>query len=424
MSSRTSFGLTFYINRTRERKNGECPVMLRINLNGDRLALQVQRFIKPEDWDQNRYVMKGRTEAARVFNNYLEAVRLKAHKKYNELLSYTDDVTPQMLRDAILGVNTAKTRQIIDIWEGHVSDLKKLIGKENSYATYQKYNTAKNHFQSFLQKKYQLNDVSIKAVDYQMIQQYSIYLKTEKGCSFNTATKFLQNLKTITSISIRSGWLVKDPFNGISLTLKEVDRPYLTFEELERLIEFNSVFDRLNRVRDFFVFSCYTGLAYIDVKKLKKAEIEGNDEMGFWIRTRRQKTGGRANIPLLDIPMSIIRNYCQLEFLDADDSILPILSNQKMNAYLKELADLCNIQKQLSYHVARHTFATTVTMMNGVPIETVSKMLGHKNIHSTQHYARIVDKKVGDDMKLLAAKLNGSSAIHFNNTSVESIPVI
>lgn len=424
MSSRTSFGLTFYINRTRERKNGECPVMLRINLNGDRLALQVQRFIKPEDWDQNRYVMKGRTEQARVFNNYLEAVRLKAHKKFNELLSYTDDVTPQMLRDAILGVNSAKTRQIIDIWEGHVSDLKKLIGKENSYATYQKYNTAKNHFQSFLQNKYQLNDVSIKAVDYQMIQQYSIYLKTEKGCSFNTATKFLQNLKTITSISIRSGWLVKDPFNGISLTLKEVDRPYLTFEELERLIEFNSVFDRLNRVRDFFVFSCYTGLAYIDVKKLKRAEIEGNDEMGFWIRTRRQKTGGRANIPLLDIPMSIIRNYCQLELLDADDSILPILSNQKMNAYLKELADLCNIQKQLSYHVARHTFATTVTMMNGVPIETVSKMLGHKNIHSTQHYARIVDKKVGDDMKLLAAKLNGSTAIHFNNTNVESIPVI
>jgi len=424
MSSRTSFGLTFYINRTRERKNGECPVMLRININGDRVALQVHRFIKPEDWDPARYVMKGRTEEARVFNNYLEAVRLKANKKYNELLSYTDDVTPQMLRDAILGVNTAKTRQIIDIWEGHVSDLKKLIGKENSYATYQKYNTAKNHFQSFLQMKYQLNDVSIKAVDYQMIQQYSIYLKTEKGCSFNTATKFLQNLKTITSISIRSGWLVKDPFNGISLTLKEVDRPYLSFEELQRLIEFNSVFDRLNRVRDFFVFSCYTGLAYIDVKKLKRAEIEGNDEMGFWIRTRRQKTGGRANIPLLDIPMSIIRNYCQLELLDAEDPILPILSNQKMNAYLKELADLCNIQKQLSYHVARHTFATTVTMMNGVPIETVSKMLGHKNIHSTQHYARIVDKKVGDDMKLLAVKLNGSSAIHFNNTNLESITVI
>lgn len=424
MSSRTSFGLTFYINRTRERKNGECPVMLRININGDRIALQVHRFVKPENWDPARYVMKGRTEEARVFNNYLEAVRLKAHTKYNELLTYTDDVTPQMLRDAILGIHSAKSRQIIEIWEEYVADLKKLIGKEITYATYQKHNTAKNHFQAFLQEKCNCTDISIKAVNYQLIQKYSIYLKTEKGCGYNTAVKFLQNLKTVTRLSIRSGWLLKDPFNGINLTLKEVDRPYLTEEEIQRLVEFNSNFERLNRVRDFFIFSCYTGLAYIDVQKLKRAEIEGNDQSGYWIRTRRKKTGGRANIPLLDIPMSIIRNYCQLELLDAEDPILPILSNQKMNAYLKELADLCHIQKQLSYHVARHTFATTVTMMNGVPIETVSKMLGHKNIHSTQHYARIVDKKVGDDMKLLAAKLNGASTIQFNKTNVEQIPII
>ena len=416
MSSKTSYGLTFYINRAKEKKNGECPVLLRININGERVVLQTKRFLKSEDWDPNRYQMKGRSTEARVFNEYLEAIRMKAHKKYNELLSYNDDVSPQMLRDAILGVNSAKTRQIIDIWEGHVSDLKKLIGKENSYATYQKYNTAKNHFQTFLKKNYKQDDISIKAVDYQMIQQYSIYLKTEKGCSFNTATKFLQNLKTIISISIRSGWLVKDPFNGISLTLKEVDRPYLTIEEIQRLIKFNSPFERLNRVRDFFIFSCYTGLAYIDVKELKRSEIEGNEATGYWIRTRRKKTGGRANIPLLKIPMSIINNYCRLDLLDANDPILPILSNQKTNAYLKELADLCKIQKQLSYHVARHTFATTITMMNGVPIETVSKMLGHKNIHTTQHYARIVDKKVGDDMELLASKLHDIGAINFAAT--------
>ncbi len=416
MSLKTSYGLTFYINRAKEKKNGECPVLLRININGERVVLQTKRFLKSEDWDPNRYQMKGRSTEARVFNEYLEAIRMKAHKKYNELLSYNDDVSPQMLRDAILGVNSAKTRQIIDIWEGHVSDLKKLIGKENSYATYQKYNTAKNHFQTFLKKNYKQDDISIKAVDYQMIQQYSIYLKTEKGCSFNTATKFLQNLKTIISISIRSGWLVKDPFNGISLTLKEVDRPYLTIEEIQRLIKFNSPFERLNRVRDFFIFSCYTGLAYIDVKELKRSEIEGNEATGYWIRTRRKKTGGRANIPLLKIPMSIINNYCRLDLLDANDQILPILSNQKTNAYLKELADLCKIQKQLSYHVARHTFATTITMMNGVPIETVSKMLGHKNIHTTQHYARIVDKKVGDDMELLASKLNDIGAINFAAT--------
>ena len=413
MSSRTSFGLTFLINRTKEKKNGECPLMLRININGERAALQLKRYLKQEDWDTTRYVMKGRTNEARIFNDYLEAVRVKAHKKYNELLSLTDDVTPQMLRDAILGVNTAKTRTVIDIWQDHVNGLQKLIGKENTYATYQKYNTARNHFKKFLQKYYRVTDVSIKAIDHHMIQRFNMYLKTETGCNYNTATKFLQNLKRITCISISNGWLIKDPFVGISLSIKEVDRPYLTMEEIQRLIDYQSPFDRLNKVRDFFIFSCFTGLAYIDVKKLKKAEVEGNDKLGYWIRTRRQKTAARANIPLLDIPMSIINNYCRLDLLLPEDPILPILSNQKMNAYLKELADLCGIHKHLSYHIARHTFATTVTMMNGVPMESVSKMLGHKNIKSTQHYARIVDQKVGDDMKLLAAKLKGNRSIVF-----------
>ena len=348
MSSITSFGLTFLINRTKEKKNGECPLMLRININGERAALQLKRYLKQEDWDTTRYVMKGRTNEARIFNDYLEAVRVKAHKKYNELLSLTDDVTPQMLRDAILGVNTAKTRTVIDIWQDHVNGLQKLIGKENTYATYQKYNTAMNHFKKFLQKYYRVTDVSIKAIDHHMIQRFNMYLKTETGCNYNTATKFLQNLKRITCISISNGWLIKDPFVGISLSIKEVDRPYLTMEEIQRLIYYQSPFDRLNKVRDFFIFSCFTGLAYIDVKKLKKAEVEGNDKLGYWIRTRRQKTSARANIPLLDIPMSIINNYCRLDLLLPEDPILPILSNQKMNAYLKELADLCGIHKHLS----------------------------------------------------------------------------
>jgi site-specific recombinase XerD len=268
-----------------------------------------------------------------------------------------------------------------------------------------------------LQKYYRVNDVSIKAVDHHMIQQFNMYLKTEMTCNSNTATKFLQNLKRITTISIRNGWLLKDPFVGISMSIKEVDRPYLTMAEIQTLIDYDSPFERMNRVRDIFIFSCYTGLAYIDVKKLKKAEVEGNDEIGYWIRTRRQKTDARANIPLLAIPMDIINNYCRLDLLMPEDPILPVLSNQKVNAYLKELADLCGIHKELTFHVARHSFATSVTMTNGVPMETVSKMLGHKNMKSTQHYARIVDQKVGEDMKLLAAKLKGGRSIVFNQTS-------
>ena len=388
--------------------------MLRININGEKVALRLKRFILPDQWDPVRYQMKGRTKEAKVFNEYLEAVRIRAHQKYNDLLMKQEEVLATDLRDAILGVNSAKARTIIDIWQDHVDGLQKLIGKENTYATYQKHNTAKNHFQKFLQKYYRVNDVSIKAVDHHMIQQYNMYLKTEKGCNSNTATKFLQNLKRITCISIRNGWLLKDPFVGISMSIKEVDRPYLTMEEIQTLIDFDSNIERLKRVRDIFIFSCYTGLAYIDVKKLKKAEVEGSDELGYWIRTRRQKTDARANIPLLAIPMDIINNYCRLDLLMPEDPILPVLSNQKVNAYLKELADLCGIHKELTFHVARHSFATSVTMTNGVPMETVSKMLGHKNMKSTQHYARIVDQKVGEDMKLLAAKLKGNRSIDFS----------
>jgi site-specific recombinase XerD len=231
-----------------------------------------------------------------------------------------------------------------------------------------------------------------------------MYLKTEKGCNYNTATKFLQNLKRITFSCIRHGWLLKDPFVGISLAWKEVDRPYLTDAELKNLMEFTSDIDRLVKVRDFFVFSCYTRLAYIDLYKLRKKEIEKNT-LGYWIKTRRQKTGGKTSVLLIGVAMQIINKYTVLDDLNDDDHVLRIMSNQKMNAYLKELADVCGITKNLSFHVARYTFATTITLTNGVPIESVSKMLGHKNIKSTQHYARIVDEKVGEDMLKLSQKI-------------------
>jgi site-specific recombinase XerD len=404
MSSKATFSLVFYINRTKARKNGECPIMLRININGSRVTMALKRHLDPQHWDSGRNQMKGRTDQARLFNDYLDSIRVRAHKKYNELLTAKEEVLASDLRDAILGIQTAKSLNLIETWQEHVNGLKQLIGKESSYATYQKYNTAKNHMQVFLRKTYKAEDVSIKSVDHYMITRYAHYLKTEMGCNYNTATKFLQNLKRITTLAMRHGWLAKDPFAGITLSLKEVDRPYLTEAELKKLMEFQSPFERLNKVRDFFVFSCFTGLAYIDVKQLRRCEIEHN-EGNYWIRTRRQKTGARANIPLLNIPMEIIRKYSILEALQQEDLVLPMPSNQKINAYLKELADLCGITKTLSFHIARHTFATTVTMMNGVPIETVSKMLGHKNITSTQHYARIVDQKVGEDMQLLSQRL-------------------
>jgi site-specific recombinase XerD len=196
------------------------------------------------------------------------------------------------------------------------------------------------------------------------------------------------------------------------MKVKIVDRTYLNEKELQSLADLDISVERIARIRDFFLFSCYTGLAYIDLKNLKRQEIEaGDSETGLWIRTKRQKTGIRTNVPLLELPCLIINKYNKLDSLRPTDPVLPIPSNQKMNAYLKELADLCGIEKELTFHIARHTFATTVTLMNGVPIESVSKMLGHTNLKSTQHYAKVVDKKLGDDMAALAMKLSMKKSV-------------
>ncbi len=409
---KTSFSLLFYPSKTKLKKNGEAPVLMRININGDRAVLNLKRSIQPALWNTEKGRMAGRSQEAKVFNDYIDAVVQRTRQKYSELLVAHDLVTPQMLRDAVLGVKNANSRMIVEVFEEHIESMRQLIGKETSHATCQKMGACKSHFLKFLKKEYKVSDVPVKSVDHYMVNKFSLYLKTETGCAFNTATKFLQNFKKITKICLHNGWIQKDPFANISLSLKEVDRPYLNEEELLHLENLSISIDRISRVRDFFVFSCYTGLAYADVKKLKRSEIE-RFEGRLWIRTKRQKTGGMTNVPLLNKPIQILEKYTDLDVLNANDPVIPILSNQKMNAYLKELADLCGIAKPLSFHTARHTFATTVTMMNGVPMETVSKMLGHKNLKSTQHYARIVDQKVGQDMALLAQKLDSKLKMEY-----------
>lgn len=396
--NKSTFGLLFYINRSKAKLNGQCPVMLRVTINGKNVALRIKRYIHPDDWDPIRGMAVGKSAEVCSLNVYIDAIRAKAYNKYTEQLSLHDDVTPAMLRDAILGINTAKPKFLIEEWEKFCADLKMMIGKGTSYPNYQKYNTCKNFMQDFLLKEYHTKDVTLKSIDRHLITQFELYLRTVRSCNFNTTVKYLQNFKKIVMIGFRNSWIKVNPFADIKLSCEEVDRPYLSENELKALMERQFAVQRLEQVRDMFVFSCFTGLAYIDVHKLTKGEMEQTPDGRYWIKTRRQKTNVKAHIPLLPTAMSIIYKYSDFENLKINDKIIPIISNQKMNAYLKEVADLCGIEKNLSFHVARHTFATTVTMMNGVPIETVSRMLGHKNIRSTQHYARIVDTKIGEDM--------------------------
>lgn len=246
--------------------------------------------------------------------------------------------------------------------------------------------------------------MDIEELDYAFMSEYEFWLKSVRKCDHNTAMKYLANFKKIVIRCIKNGWLQRDPFIAFKLTKREVERIALTESEIEKIT--NEVFqmEGTSIVRDIFLFCCYTGLAYADVEKLKKTDIVIGNDGEKWLISKRQKTDVTARIPLLPPAIAIMNKHANHPRCLEKNLVLPVLSNQKMNDYLKIIANQCKITKDLTFHIARHTFATTVTLSNGVPIETVSKMLGHRNLKTTQHYAKILDKKIGDDMKGLREK--------------------
>lgn len=284
----------------------------------------------------------------------------------------------------------------------HLDNLEKVKGVTISPATVQKYDRTYRHLAEFLKAEYRVSDIALCEINHMFITDWERYLRTKCNCGANTTAKFMQSFRMIVLMARNNGWLIGDPFANYKIKLEKVDRGYLTKEEIRRIAEKEFVCKRLEQVRDIFLFSCFTGLAYIDAKALTEDDIRPGFDDRLWIMTKRVKTNTDVRVPLLDFPLSILQKY---KGKQAFKRVLPVLSNQKMNAYLKEIADVCGIQKNLTFHLARHTFATTITLSNGVPIETVSKMLGHTNIETTQIYARVVNEKMSHDMNNLATKL-------------------
>lgn len=260
------------------------------------------------------------------------------------------------------------------------------------------------HTKDFILWKYNITDINIDKIDHSFITEYEFYLRSERKCANNTAVKYIKNFHKIINQCLANGWLNKDPFSNYKAKVKEVVRDFLSEAEIEQMINKEFISERLELVRDIFVFSCFTGLAYIDVKQLTLDNISLGIDGDKWIFKNRQKTDTASKIPLLPMAQAIINKYAEQPVCKNEKRLLPILSNQKMNAYLKEIADVCGIKKDLTFHIARHTFATTITLSNGVPLETVSKMLGHTSLKTTQHYAKILDKKISEDMMILKSK--------------------
>ena len=401
----SAVSILFYIKRAKINVDGVCPIYTRVTINSKRFEFSTNKFISPDKWSTEGAKVKGNSEDARSINNQLDIIKNQIMDAEKRLYKKEIQINSENLRNELFGIKE-RERLLIPIFTEHNRKIKELVGSEYAPGTLERYETSLKHTKDFLQWKYRVSDIDIEKIDHAFITEYEFYLRTERKCANNTAVKYIKNFHKIINICLANGWLNKDPFANYKSKVKEVIREFLTEQEIQSLMEKEFVSERLELVRDIFVFSCFSGLAYIDVKQLSKDNIVlgiGGDK---WINKNRQKTDTNSKIPLLPTAQYILDKYANHPVCVNEDKLLPIFSNQKMNAYLKEIATVCGINKELTFHIARHTFATTVTLSNGVPIETVSKMLGHTNLKTTQHYAKILDKKISEDMQVLKAKFN------------------
>ncbi|MBI5538933.1 MAG: site-specific integrase [Bacteroidia bacterium] len=395
--SRRKISLMFYIRRNRLLKNGEAAIMVRITVERQHTEMSVYRSIKPELWSFVKSCNLNKSKEITETIKYIEYVRRLFNDYVVEMHEKDKDITAIGLRNAYLGINT-DDKTIVPIFKDHNESVKKLIGKDFAKATSQRYETCLLHLKNYIKQKYNEEDIFLKKINPDFISGFELYLKTTRNCNHNTTVKYIRNFKKIIRICFLNGWITKDPFASIKHSLKKVDKDFLTEEELFKIMNKKFTIERLEFVRDVFLFGCFTGLAYSDLFKLTSKNLVKDEEDKMWIHTRRTKTGTICHVPLLPIALLILDKYKSNPKCAILDKLLPVYSNQKINAYLKEIGDLCEINKNLSSHMGRHTFATTVTLNNDVPIESVSKMLGHSSIRMTQVYARLLDKKVGKDM--------------------------
>lgn len=405
---KSTFKVLFYLKRNAENKDGVVVIMARVTVDSKLCQFSTKLKIKPKNWSVKAGKAIGRSSDIVQINNLLEEIKSSLHKIYHEMQRRDNYVTAEKIKNEFLGHgDTSET--LLDMFTKNNEDVKALVGLSKSAATYQKYEVTRKRLSEFIQYKYHLVDIPVKEITPMFINDFEVYLMTVCKCSANTTSKFIQLFKRVIIIARNNGILIADPFANYKIRFKKVDRGYLTEEEIAKISQKEFISERLEQVRDVFIFSCFTGLAYIDVKNLTKEHIRISFDGNLWIMTKRQKTDTSVNVPVLKIPKMILDKY---EGKLPDGKILPVISNQKLNSYLKEIGDICGIQKNLTFHLARHTFATTTTLAKGVPIETVSKMLGHTNIETTQIYARITNSKISNDMKGLSDKFVGIEKIY------------
>ncbi len=398
---RSTFRILFYLKRNAPKSNGLVPVMCRITVNGKISQFSCKLDVDERLWDVKVGRMTGRSTVALEANRMLDKIRVGINKAYQDICDRDNYVTAEKVRNSFLGMGM-NHETLLAVFRQHNEDYAKQVGKIKSQRSYWKYCTVYNHLSEFIRQRYKVSDIALKELAPAFITDFELFLRTEKNHSTNTIWSYMMPFKRIIYMSINNGWLQRDPFYAYSITKEETKRGFLSKEEIKMLIEGNFKKKNNELIRDLFIFCCFTGLSWTDMANLTKENLQTSFDGHLWIKTNRQKTGTETNIRLLEVPLRIIKKY---EGCAENDKLLPVPCYQKCKYGIKVIAKKCGIEKNVTWHMSRHSFATTVCLSNDMPIETLSKMLGHRSIRTTQIYAKITAEKVSNDMEKLSQAL-------------------
>ena len=398
---KSTFSILFIMQKGKPNAEGNAPIFARITINHQMTHLAPRYYIPADRWLSKEGRTVGRTKEEKEVNAYLDNLRGLIFAKYNEMFLAGEVVTARKLKCRLISKDE-KSMTLLELFDDYIKDYSKLVGVSKTKKTCDRYILTRRRIEEFMQSEYKRTDISVNDVNPKFIAGFEIFLRTQYKLSNNYVMKMIQRFRSIYQVAIDNGWANKNPFVSFKLKFENTERGYLTMAELTNLMNKQLPSKRLEQIRDVFVFSCFTGLAYCDAQALTAEHIIVGPNKAHWLRTHRKKTSAPVDVPLLEIPLQILAKY---EGRCPNGKLLPIPSNQKCNDYLKEIASICGIEKRLTFHLARHTFATTVTLTNGVPIESVSKMLGHRSLKTTQIYAKIVNDKLAEDMTNLSTRL-------------------
>ena len=416
----------FYPRKPKNYVDGnDIPLYLRITVKKDNQAQEDKaecstgKWIPRGKWCKKSKRLKGRTDDVIAINDYLDILATKVNQAHNQLLRLDHEVTADKIKRLIEGKSLDEVRTILPVFKEHNDRMKMLIGKDYAYGTWQRYDKSYDHTADFLQEIYKVDDFDIRRFDLEFMQKYELWLKTARDCNHNSAMKYLANFKKIVLICVKRKWIAQDPFGEFKMSKKKVKKTPLTQLQVDAISNRYFSSERLTIVRDIFLFCCYTGLPYAEIKKLKRTDIFIGIDGFKWIANERVKTDGAAHIPMLPIAEQLVDKYANDPICMEKGLVFPVRSNQKMNEYLKEIADLCGIPINLTFHIARHTFATTICLTNGISMETTSKLLCHASIVMTAGvYAQTVDLKVSEEMRRIRDKYD-----FLPKASSETIPL-